>query len=716
MYIGHTSLDGRRQLLSEHLNNVAQLCADFAKPWGAGEVAKVIGLCHDIGKYSQAAQKRLLENGYKVDHSTAGGLEAARLCGLLGAYCVFGHHGGLPDGGSPADTYGEPTMLGRCKRQVGKHIPDYAAFQSEITLAPPPEPVFYPLRDAGFSVSMLIRMLFSCLVDADYLDTERFMSDGNIRRGGYDSIPTLHQKLTNHLKQFANPSSNLNRKRNEILEQCIAKAGGQKGLYSLTVPTGGGKTLSSLAFALNHAQKHGMERVIYVIPYTSIIEQNAEVFAKILGRENVLEHHSGFEYDNETDEDMARRFYLSTENWDAPIIVTTNVQFFESLFAHKTSKCRKLHHIAGSVIIFDEAQMLPMPYLLPCVYGMAELVHNYGCTLVLCSATQPALEGLFPPEIRCEEICHDPVELHNFFRRTTVQRLGTLSDEELAQQMNALPQVLCIVNTRKHAQNLYRLLQSKGSYHLSTLMYPEHRKAILNEIRARLKQGLPCRVVATSLIEAGVDVDFPVVYRAKAGLDSVVQAAGRCNREGRRPAAQSPVYVFDPQGDYTLPVTQRQSAEVLELVTVKYRGNFTCLDAIRYYFERLYDIKGDALDVKRIVAQLEDGMKNGGSFPFKTIGEEFRLIESKTYTIFIPDTAVAEEYARRLRAGERNRQLLRQVGRYSVNIYENHYRQLCQMGMVETLDEQLAVLAVMDSYDAKTGLALEPEGGKGLFI
>ena len=254
MYVGHTSQDGRRQPLAEHLDNVARLCAGFAKPWGGEDVARIIGLCHDIGKYSQAAQRRLLENGHKVDHSTAGGLEAAELCGLPGAYCVFGHHGGLPDGGSPADTDAEPTMLGRCKRQVGKNIHDYAAFRSEITLNPPAEPAFDPLGDVGFSVSMLIRMLFSCLVDADFLDTEHFMAEGKVQRGGYDSIPVLHQKLMSYLQRFAHPTSDINRKRSEILENCIAKGKDQKGLYSLTVPTGGGKTLSSLAFALTLLQ------------------------------------------------------------------------------------------------------------------------------------------------------------------------------------------------------------------------------------------------------------------------------------------------------------------------------------------------------------------------------------------------------------------------------------------------------------------------------
>lgn len=714
MYIGHTHEDGRQQPLREHLEGVAGLCAAYAAPMGASELARVIGLCHDLGKYADAAQKRLLENGPKVDHATAGGLEIAKLCGNLFAYCVFGHHGGLPDGGSGADKSCAPTMLGRVKRVAGKDIEDYGAFRTEIALARPAQPSFRPLGKTGFSVSMLIRMLFSCLVDADFVDTEAFMSNGAVVRGGYDDIPALHQRLMEYLQPFFSPSSDLNRKRTEILNACIEKAAGGKGLYSLTVPTGGGKTRSSLAFALTHAKKHGMDRVIYVIPYTSIIEQNAAEFADILGRENVLEHHAGFEYGNETEEETRNKLYLSTENWDAPVVVTTNVQFFESLFAAKTSRCRKLHNIANSVIIFDEAQMLPMPYLQACVRAIAELVHNFGCTAVLCSATQPALDGFFPPEVGRTEICEDPDALHSFFRRTTVQQLGTLSDEALAARLNAQAQALCIVNTRKQAQRVFALLEKTGSYHLSTLLHPAHRKRILAEIRGRLKAGLPCRVVATSLIEAGVDVDFPVVYRARAGLDSIVQAAGRCNREGRRSAAESMVYVFRPEGD-TLPAAQKQNAAVLDLIAPAHEDDLASPAAIHDYFSRLYQVKGDALDAKQIVSRLEDGMRKGGSFPFQTIGEEFRLIETETYVVLIPDGAEGQACAARLRQGERSRALLRVAQQFSVNVYEDHYRELLGLGVVEPLDTAFAVLAEPGSYDAHTGLTLTPAGGKGIF-
>lgn len=328
---------------------------------------------------------------------------------------------------------------------------------SEIEMEKPLPLSLKPLESAGFSISFFVRMLFSCLVDADYLDTEAFVTDGAMERGGYDGIETLRTRLMEHLQsRFYPPKNELNRKRCDILEACIREASSAPGLYSLTVPTGGGKTLASQAFALEHAKIHGLRRVIYVISYTSIVEQTAEKFAEVLGAPNVLEHHSGAEYDNE--EEQSRR-HLAAENWDAPVIVTTNVQFFESLFAARTSRCRKLHNIVGSAIIFDEAQMLPLKYLKPCVRAIAELCHNYGCTAMLCSATQPALDGLFPKQIKRTEIMRDLATLYEFFRRTHIVDIGAQDDEALAQRLRFHTQALCIVRTRKQAQNLYRLME-----------------------------------------------------------------------------------------------------------------------------------------------------------------------------------------------------------------------------------------------------------------
>lgn len=713
MYLGHVSGDGRLQPLFDHLSNVAKLASEFAGEFGASELGYQIGLSHDIGKYSSAFQRRLFD-GPKVDHATAGAQELfealeKNILGLMGAYCVLGHHGGLPDGGAYSDIDGDPTLWGRLKKS---NLPHYDAFLQEVTLqTPAPPSSFSPLGSHGFSLSFLTRMLFSCLVDADYLDTEKFMQP-SVKRAVYESIDALHQKLLIHLKTFSSPKDELNRKRCEIMSDCIQKAEDEKGLYTLTVPTGGGKTISSLAFALTHTKKHKMKRIIYVIPFTSIIEQNAAVFADALGAENVLEHHANVDYDDKDDEKSIK--HLAAENWDAPVVVTTNVQFFESLLSNKTSRCRKLHNIADSVIIFDEAQMLPLKYLHVCIKCIEELVHNYGCTVILCSATQPALGPFFDSTVKISEICSNPPEMYEFFRRTTFVRLGNLSDETLAERLNAHRQALCIVSTRKQAQNVFAMLDSEGSFHLSTLMTPEHRSRVLKEIRRRLKADLPCRAISTSLIEAGVDVDFPVVYRAKAGLDSIIQAAGRCNREGKHPREESFVYVFEPEKSYTLPAMMEQFASVYELTACEF-DDLGSLEAIKHYFTRLYHVQGENLDAEQIVSRFDDGYKSF-SFPFKSIASEFKLIDDTTCMVLIPHCDTSRDCAKQLRAGFRSRNLIRTAARYSVNIFEHQFSALREAGAVEALDTELGILCDLTAYSQATGLATTYEGGKGFYI
>ena len=394
-----------------------------------------------------------------------------------------------------------------------------------------------PLTD-----SYLIRMLYSCLVDADYLDTEQFMATEQITRGQGDSLSSLLLQLKRYIEPWFPPKNDLNRMRCEILQSCIDAGAAPRGLYTLTVPTGGGKTISSMAFALHHGVKHHMDRVIYVIPYTSIIEQTADIFRGIFGEKNVVEHHSNANLDIREDGPESQYGNArAVENWDAPIIVTTAVQFFESMYANRPSKCRKLHSIANSVIIFDEAQMLPVAQLRPCVAAIVKLVERFRATAVLCTATQPVLNDLFreyAPAYEPREICHDIPKMFERFRRVRFEHIGIIDADGLADRLSQLPQVLCIVNSRKSAQAICGKIPSEGSYHLSTLMVPWHRMQVLAEIRERLGNGLPCRVISTSLIEAGVDVDFPAVYRELAGLDSILQAAGRTVQSGEPEAGR----------------------------------------------------------------------------------------------------------------------------------------------------------------------------------
>ncbi|HEX2938667.1 MAG TPA: CRISPR-associated helicase Cas3' [Ruminiclostridium sp.] len=723
-YYAHTKSDQKSgevlsqaywQPLAEHLRNVSELARKFGDCFGSGELAGLSGMLHDIGKYSDKFQKRLSGGESLVDHSTAGAVEAIKRYGDLGfilGYCIAGHHAGLPDGGNMADTHDDATLRGRLLK--GNNIENYENYSREINpiLDQDWRIPIHPLYESGFSLSFYIRMLYSCLVDADFLDTEKFM-DCNVDRKIGEDIPALTEKLERFIQGFGDTDNPINQKRTQILNNCLQKDIWNKDLYTLTVPTGGGKTITSLAFALRHAKFHEMKHVIYVIPYNSIIEQNAAVFKNILGEENVLEHHSNFNYDDSSE--MLVRQRLATENWDMPVVVTTTVQFFESLFANRSSKCRKLHNLADSVIIFDEAQMLPLPYLLPCVRAITELVRNYGCTAVLCSATQPALGSFFPKDFEIKELCDGQKELFEFFKRTSIRFAGQLSDDELAERLNSQNQVLCIVNTRKQAQTVFQLLNEEGAFHLSTLMYPKHRSRLLTEIRKRLINGLPCRVIATSLIEAGVDVDFPVVYRAQAGLDSEIQAAGRCNREGKREI--SPVYIFEPEQKYQehLPAMQARPARIARSVAGQF-DDCTSAKAINAYFMQLYMIEDKWLDSKNIVKRFENGFDKGLSFPFAAVADEFSLIDNATRSVLIPDNDDAQALAAKLREGQHSRKLLRQIQQYCVNVYENHYKALNEAGSILPLDSEIAVLTDMDKYNEKTGLEASVDTGVGIFV
>lgn len=530
--------------------------------------------------------------------------------------------------------------------------------------------------------------------------------DGERGRGGYDDLPTLLRRLKEYIAPWQNPKTALNRLRCKILNSCLDAGSKSKGIYTLTVPTGGGKTVASLAFALRHAVAHGMKRVIYVVPYTSIIEQNAEVFREILGNGNVLEHHSGVQFelsDGASPEEVRRA--LAAENWDMPVIVTTAVQFFESIYANRSSKCRKLHNLADSVIILDEAQMLPLCHLRPCVAAMASLAEQFRSTLVLCTATQPSLGDLlhtYAPSCPITELCPQTSEEYDSFRRVTFRQEGILEDDALAEKLSEHRQVLCIVNSRKAAQSTFARLPQEASFHLSTLMVPAQRQTLLDEIWRRLKAGEPCRVVSTSLIEAGVDVDFPAVYRELAGLDSVLQAAGRCNREGKRSAAESVVHVFDAEGDSPRSMIQQREA------TTKVMGEFEEINtrpAIRAYFDRLLWVKGDdALDEKQI-------LNSERACTFRKTAEAFRLIDADTCTVYVPNEGNTKDIAQ-LRAGLYSRALICRLGRSSVNVYQNEYKNLVFAGIVEDHQEDgFGILIQPDAYKPKCGLSTEAGDG-----
>lgn len=713
-YYAHWSEDGRKQTVLAHLLCTALLCAQFAEKFGEKALGYWAGLLHDIGKFTQAFQKRLFHGGKKVDHATAGAWES-KAC-LPISLCIMGHHSGLPDLGGRTDK-GKPTYFGRMNKASNGQLEPYDAWKQEVEL--PQAPKMEPKTE--LELDFLIRMLYSCLTDADFLDTEAFMSNGQVERGGGEAISVLADKLDRYTAGWFPPSNELNTQRCAILRRCMEQGEDTRqmpGLYTLTVPTGGGKTVASLAFALHHAKTHGLERVIYVIPYTSIIEQTADQFRKILGAENVLEHHSGVTYETQDEATPeTQRMARATENWDMPVVVTTAVQFFESIYSNRSSKCRKLHNLAKSVIIFDEAQMLPIPYLRPCVSAIAQLIGHFHATAVLCTATQPALNPLFAaflPGHTATELCPEGTCDETIFRRVTFQTEieKEMSWEAVAEALTQLLQVLCIVNTRKSAKRLYDLLgDQEDTFHLSTLMTPTHRRAVLETVRGRLKGRLPCRVVSTSLIEAGVDVDFPAVFREVAGLDSILQAAGRCNRERKRAAQDSVVTVF--RSETAIPQQFHINAIVGQEVMSNPEVDISSQEAITKYFTELLDLERGQ-DSKSVLTLIEEG-----PLAFQTIAEQFKLIENDSKTIYIP-LREGKALVQRLQAGERSRTLFRKLGQYGVSIYETEFKALADAGDILPVDsgkgEDLWVLANTSLYDERTGLSLEAEYGKGDFV
>ena len=703
-YLAHSGTEKcpEGQKLQDHLLNVAALAAEFSKPFGE-EDGYLCGLYHDIGKYSAAFQRRLADSRERVDHSSAGALLMFDHKNFPAAMCIAGHHTGLSDFGTKNDL--SETFMARINHARSGEIEDCSAWKTEISGDIPQGFV----TRAGIGNYFYIKMLFSALTDADWLDTEAFYDNRKVVMAE-NRIPDLDERLKSYISAWGSPKNEINVRRTHIRNAAVEHGNDMTGLFTMTVPTGGGKTISSMAFALAHAMKHNMRRVIYVIPYCSILEQTQDVFEGIFGKDAITAHYSGAEFERPEKTDDNKAF--SSENWDAPIILTTAVQFFESLFSNKPGKNRKLHNIAGSVIVFDEAQMLPVPFMKPCLAAICQLVENYGCSAVLCTATQPAVERLlkeYLPNVSLRELCPEPEKIYQEFRRVTYVMEGKLSDEELVEQLRKRSQVLCVVNSRRQAQKLYfALKENEGCFHLSTMMTPYDRKRVLNEVRERLQRGEPCRVISTSLIEAGVDVDFPEVYRALAGLDSIIQSGGRCNREGKRPQTESLLHIFDTDTEPPRILEQNISAA---LRTLRRNREADSLDAIREYYQfLLYTLKdGKELDEKEIISCAE-------KLKFNTIAESFQMIGGPECVVYIP-TGGGEKIIREIKQFGPNRKRMRELGKYSVSVYQHCFRELCEIGALEMIADRSGILCNPDLYSSETGLPFDvSEHNQAIFV
>jgi CRISPR-associated endonuclease/helicase Cas3 len=728
----------RWQLLSAHLRNVADLAEKFAATFNLAEEAKLAGLLHDLGKYADRFQARLRNPAiHGINHWAAGTAHAAKLKAWAVAFAADGHHTGIPalnenEAGLPLRTtvqkFDEAThrleLTGQCPESLDELLVRFA--QDGLKLPP-----FSPAKiQDKFAESFRSRMLFSCLVDADFLDTEKHF---NPRQDEQRIVPDLQPERALEIlkKHLAAKSSTgpVNALRKQLLDDCLKAARKPPGLFTLTAPTGSGKTLSSLAFALQHIIHHnaklGQEdhrrfcRIIVVIPYTSIIEQTARVyredlFESVFGENYVLEHHSAVaprerteDRGRDAEDDRLRRARLATENWASPLVVTTNVQFFESLFSNRPSDCRKLHNIGRSVVLFDEVQTVP-PRLVPSLLsGVRLLTRDYGISAVFMTATQPAFASAgeaLPYDWKPEPISTNEAGLAEALRRTRIElpRQGeSFSWAEIAAKLAAEPQSLCVVNTTKDARELFRLvrgIQPDGVFHLSARMCPAHRQEKLKLIRDQLSAGQLCRLISTQLIEAGVDVDFPIAYRALGPLDSIIQTAGRCNREGRH-AEPRPVIIFRPvemrlpPGAYAL-----ATAKTEEFLARHPDAPLHQPEIYQKYFAELYKLVGPDK------AEADKVFKLSADFNFPAAAEACKLVGNETHAVLVKwqrgeELAKKLQYEKHLTAAE-----CREAQRYSVNLYQSEFFDAQARGYIYQPAKDWNFWVWNSDYDENLGL------------
>ena len=701
--ISHVNSLGLFQSNDDHQQGVAELASVFAGCFGMSEWGRVMGLLHDKGKEKHAFQQHIkkesgLEPDMSVDgdyrHAYIGALIAQRLFPqkhLLMDNALMGHHRGLYDDGD-------------MKEVMKLQIPD------DVIINQIDAQLSLPKLQKPSDIHHLQRMLYSCLVDADFLDTEAFMQPEQSKlRGQYESLEVLEGKLDAFLDGLKNnaPDTEVNRIRNEVQQWCIKESVQSHGFYSLTVPTGGGKTIASVLWAIKHAVKNGMKRIIIAIPYTSIITQTASVLRDIFGVENVLEHHSNVDRSEICDKELLSQTQkLSTENWDYPIVVTTNVQLFESLFSNKPSDCRKLHNILKSVIILDEVQTLPVKFLQPIVDTLDSLKRVFSISVLFTTASQPVLSGTIQgtnPFVAFEglsdihEIVPREANLHDRLRRVELH-FGEASQgyDEIAKQIAQHSRVLCIVNTRNDAKET-RLPKEGVCLHLSRMMCPDHVRETIERVKAILKEQPEgeVRVVATQLIEAGVDIDFPVVFRQEAGLDSILQAAGRCNREGK--LVKGVTYVFSLSK--TLPtgyMTQTNNARI----AMGKDYDWFSPEAMEAYFRQLYS-RVDNFDDANI-----KGLLYKSELQFETAASEFRLIDDNTVSVIV-NWKNSMALVSTLRQDGPSYSLMKKLSQFSVNVRNNEMKKLVDAGAVEEVLEGVYVVSDSKFYDKGIGLVTD---------
>jgi CRISPR-associated endonuclease/helicase Cas3 len=732
--IAHTPGPGSDEwhMLLDHIFAVAEMARDFAQPFDGDALAYLVGLWHDVGKANPDFQDYLrrchADPNYKgrgPDHKAAGAILAQRFFPPL-ALLVQGHHGGL------SNKIDLPAWLNEKKKLTvsGTATPAIdAAIAALLPLLPQIEPADKPHVPVyicdQLSAEFFLRMLFSALVDADFLDTEAHRNPQKAaQRSSTVPLATLLERFERDQARLIGGAGSVNEARDAMYEHCLKAAAHKPGLFRLAMPTGGGKTRAGMGFALHHAVRYNKRRVIVVVPYISITEQTAQEYRAIFHDDDdtqpiVLEHHSGADAArNEADDYLPSSIWsrLAAENWDAPIVVTTTVQLFESMFGSRTGVCRKLHRLADSVIILDESQSLPTDLLTPILDGLRELCTNYGATVVLSTATQPAFDSVKVfKDLPAYDIVPDAARYFTALSRVRYEWRTQQPTpwSAVAEMLRAEPQALAVVNTKGDALTLLDTLgDDPAVLHLSTLLCGAHRRAVIAKIKQRLKNGEPCRLVSTQVIEAGVDIDFPLVLRAMGPLDRIIQAAGRCNREGKL-SEKGIVIVFESEEGQMPPGVYRASTQITSSLINAGPLDLDDQGAVSAYFRRLYDTFKDPhghLDKKGIQAQRQD-------WNFIEVAQRMRLIEEDTEDVIVPYGDARAQAKVRATINELRRQegsarsALRQLQPYLVSVHAKTAEQYRRQGWIEPVlpESKLSIGIWHGLYDKTRGLIADDD-------
>lgn len=723
-YIAHINdFSNEIQTVKEHSEHTAELCRGYAVPeWK--EFMYVVGLLHDVGKYQRSFVRRINGENIRVEHSVCGALAAKKyfsnpVLALMMEYCIAGHHSGIPDGGFPNDDDSMTTLYGRMKRQ----FEDFSVYEKELSIPEINEKEWLRrlVVDCDNKMDQLIdkfafftRYAFSCLVDADSKDTADFCRTGELPRKLKADFKTCLEKANERLSSFTCVTE-LQKTRSLLQNQAFEKSREDGEIYLLNMPTGSGKTLASVKIALERAVLKDKKRIIYIIPYNSIIEQTAEVFESLFGGSmEILRHQSTFSYEDQENgsEDYREAAKSAVENWDAPFIITTAVQFFESVYGNKRGKLRKMHNMSDSILVFDEAHLMPQDYLQPCLQAVSYITRYLHSEAIFLTATMPDFEQLIRQyalkDSKIIKLIEDTSKF-SVFQKCRYNYAGELEDEQLLLKSQESPSALIIVNKKATARKLYRECTGK-KYHLSTYMTSFDRKRVLKEIRKELfdlekdypgGENVPeerrITIISTSLIEAGVDLDVYTVFRERTGLDSILQSGGRCNREGKRETAD--VYIFDRSEDGRRKA-EEERANLAKGLLEKYE-DISGTDCIEEYYSRLFFMKKEDIQKHTMHQECSDI----ASIPFKSYAEKFELIDSKTVSVIVPQDEESRKLVEQIRFTKMGN--VRKLQNYTCSVSRRELEDLVRQHAADDFDTGIFCLINPDYYDEDTGVLFE---------